>query len=408
MLTPLFAFSQIEERGTVVDDVENKKQTVSYSADTIIVADFLKVDTIIKAKEQVSAKDTLKSLDQSIKPIIADTDTIKVQAVVQPANLVEDEIVRDSCLLHNDAFISALAILTETEIVNTDKNLMNDNSSVVASVLSEQHNVEDTAKVAPKKWGQMFSFLTDTVDVSENDLLAKEKINNIDKWALGRRWAIGVQAGTDVGGAIPVPIENIPKTFNPYPRLNISLGARVSWSYNNTWSVHSEVTYKGVDMDADARVENQVFKLDGGTQYFSGTAQMNMSFKMIEVPLYVKVALSDKYNDFFIFGGYYSHILSSNFVTIAEKGYLGGKPDEYGGSITPDKPFIMDFSQYLDNWDAGIVLGYERRIWKRANLGIRMMVGFKDIFTPENAFFDYKMWNMRGSIFLEYDLFLIK
>ena len=29
------------------------------------------------------------------------------------------------------------------------------------------------------------------------------------------RFALGVQVGTDVGGAIPVPFRHIPETFNP-------------------------------------------------------------------------------------------------------------------------------------------------------------------------------------------------
>ena len=285
--------------------------------------------------------------------------------------------------------------------------------SITASIIWEPEKLapSTTEAYADKdydKKGGIFSFLTDPENSDDNNILAKKKINNIDKTTLGRRWAFGAQLGTDIGGAIPVPIKYIPKQFNPYPRLNLSIGARVSWSYNKKWSLHTEVTYKQIEMDADARVENQAFKQEESTQYFSGTAEMKMNFKMIEIPLYAKLALTNTHNSFLLLGGYYSYGLSSTFLTIAKSGYIGGKPDEYGGAITPEEPLPMDFSPYLDNWDAGIILGYERRIWKRANIGFRLMVGFKDIFTPENAFFDYAMWHMRGSVVLEYDLFLIK
>lgn len=43
------------------------------------------------------------------------------------------------------------------------------------------------------------------------------------------RFALGVQLGTDIGGAVPFPFKYIPDTFNPYPKLNLSLGAKLSF-----------------------------------------------------------------------------------------------------------------------------------------------------------------------------------
>lgn len=232
--------------------------------------------------------------------------------------------------------------------------------------------------------------------------------NNVDKWAKGRRWAMGVQVGTDIGSAIPVPFKYIPSTFNPFPKLKLSLGARFSWSYNNRWSLHLETTYKEVVMNADARVENQRFKQDGETQYYSGVARMDMSFTMVEFPIYAKFALTKSYNDFIILGAYYAYNLSPEFVTTATNGYIGGKPNMIDGAILPSEPLIMNFSEYLGKHDAGIVIGYEKRIWNRLNIGLRIMMGFNDIFRADAQFFDYKMWQMRGVVNLEYDLFLMR
>lgn len=64
----------------------------------------------------------------------------------------------------------------------------------------------------------------------------------------------------------------------------------------------------------------------------------------------------------------------------------------------------MDFGSSLGSWDAGVLVGYEKNMFSRLNLGIRVMMGFKDIFTNDNKYFDYKMLNMRGTITVSYNL----
>lgn len=235
------------------------------------------------------------------------------------------------------------------------------------------------------------------------------KNNNVDKWGKGRSWAIGVQLGTDIGGAIPVPFRYIPKTFNPYPKLNVSIGARGSWSFNDRWSLHAETTYKRVYMGADARVDDQKNTINGVVSYFSGTAYMEMDFTMIEVPLYAKMAITKNYNDFLIIGGYYSYNLKAKFITTPLIGYTGNNPGHVGVVISPDgEPIPMNFNEYLTKHDAGIILGYERRIWGRVNIGLRVMIGCMDIFKSNMKVLEYKMLHMRGVVNLEYDLFLLK
>ena len=43
------------------------------------------------------------------------------------------------------------------------------------------------------------------------------------------RFALGVQLGTDIGGAIPFPFSNVPDVFNPYPKLSPSIGAKLTF-----------------------------------------------------------------------------------------------------------------------------------------------------------------------------------
>ena len=118
---------------------------------------------------------------------------------------------------------------------------------------------------------------------SSSDSLASQQVDY--------RFALGVQLGTDVGGAIPVPFKYIPETFNPYPKLDLSLGAKLTFPLTSRWDIGAEVTYKTITMNADARVENQKFQDGDLMEYYSGTAEMRMDFTMLEVPVYTKYSL---------------------------------------------------------------------------------------------------------------------
>jgi hypothetical protein len=217
---------------------------------------------------------------------------------------------------------------------------------------------------------------------------------------------IGLLIGTDIGGAIPFPISNIPGTINAYPHISPALGASISFSLIKGWGVGVEINYKTVAMKADARVNNQRFHMDNdnATMYFTGTTKTDMKFIMLEVPLYTKYRFDNRN---FVFAGlYYSHIFSSSFVADPLKGYSGASPDI--AEITDVSDITMDFSQYLDNWDLGALVGYERAIFDRLKLALRFSMGFKDIFKSPNNYFDYSMLHARGCITLTYDLISTK
>jgi hypothetical protein len=211
---------------------------------------------------------------------------------------------------------------------------------------------------------------------------------------------LGLSLGTDIGGAIPFPISNIPGTINAYPHINPALGANLSFLLIKGWGLGVEVNYKTIAMKADARVNNQKFNMDNATMYFSGTTKTEMKFIMLEVPLYTKFRFTNR--NFVFAGAYYSHIFSSSFIADPVKGYSGSSPDV---AETIDVSDIkMDFSQYMDNWDYGALIGYEHAIFDRLKLALRLSMGFKDIFKSSSNYFDYSMLHMRGCITLGYDL----
>jgi hypothetical protein len=199
------------------------------------------------------------------------------------------------------------------------------------------------------------------------------------------------------------------------PKLNPSLGLSFTTYPLHRFTLTVEATYKQVGIDAKARVTGQKFTMvdDNGTAsltQFMGTAYVNMSFSMLEVPVYVGYSFGDGSNRV-ILGGYYSHIFEGRFTTDPIKGVvvdpaLPIDPDPV--LVTPENPVPGDmmplFNDYLDNWDAGMLVGYEWRVFPRFNLGARFSVGFKDIFRRGNNYLDYKMLHMRGTVSLSYSL----
>jgi hypothetical protein len=180
------------------------------------------------------------------------------------------------------------------------------------------------------------------------------------------------------------------------------LGAKFSFPFYGQFSLGAEITYKTVAMNADARVENQKFDDGGSIQYFSGTAEMNMSFTMLECPLYAKYRFGHSSHTLLV-GGYYAYVMSRKFETIAKKGYIGSLPDVVDSPV--DEDYIFSFSESMRNWDVGIIVGYELQVISRVHLGLRVMMGCADIFKPTDRYFEYNMYPMRGSVTLSYSLF---
>jgi hypothetical protein len=140
--------------------------------------------------------------------------------------------------------------------------------------------------------------------------------------------------------------------------------------------------------------------MDKATMYFTGTTKTEMKFIMLEIPIYTKYRFNNR--NFAFVGVYYSHIFSGSFIANPFKGYSGSSPNI--AETTDVSNITMDFSQYMDNWDTGTLIGYERAIFDRLKLALRFSMGFKDIFKSTSHYFDYNMLHMRGCVTLTYDL----
>ncbi len=208
--------------------------------------------------------------------------------------------------------------------------------------------------------------------------------------------------GTDIGGAVPIPFNAVGGSFNPYPKISVSLGARMYMNLRRKWNIGAELSYKTIAMDADARVTNQKFKGENMVQFFTGTSDICMRFTMLELPLYVKYMMGSRRQYGILLGAYGAYNFKSEFVTNARKGFIGGEANRMDSPLT--SPMVMDFTSTLDTWDVGLLAGYEAQLFPRISLGLHLLCGFKDIFISGSDFFDYKMKHLRGSLTVSYDL----
>lgn len=234
---------------------------------------------------------------------------------------------------------------------------------------------------------------------------AKEKKVKPEVW-YGKWPLLGVRVGTDIGGALPFPFSNIPGEFAPKIKPRLTLGGEVIVPVSKRFSVTAEVNFKTVAIDAEAFVEEQFFQAEDLNNnepvFFTGMADMNMSFSMIEIPVYAEYHFSGGRNRLLL-GGYYSVNKDQSFDVVAKKGYMQTtKGDEDLLSLNTN--FTMSFTDDLDSWDAGVLFGFERRIIENLSVNGKVHIGLKSIFTDGFEKLEYKMYQMRLAVGLTYEL----
>lgn len=240
-------------------------------------------------------------------------------------------------------------------------------------------------------------------------------VNPLAPLGVPPRYALGVHVGMDIGGAAPWPPANMRSDemkMSAVPKLNPSLGLSFTAHLPNRFSLSGEITYKQVGIDAEAWVSGQQFRIPGADgndliTRFRGTAHVVMDFTMLEIPIYVGYSFRGGRDRIYL-GAYYSYILKSNFNTTPLKGLVENpnNPSAPPIMVTPDNPVPSDvlpvFNNYLGNWDAGMLFGYEWQVLPRLKMTARFSMGFKDIFRKGSNYLEYKMLNMRGTIAVSY------
>lgn len=223
---------------------------------------------------------------------------------------------------------------------------------------------------------------------------------------------IGIHTGLDIGAAAPYPLSAMGEgnKISAVPYLTPALGFSGRAKMNDRWSLAVEATYKSFGIDAEAWVTDQRFRDPDDRDFmasFRGTTDLRMKFSMLEVPLYLGYSFGSCRGNKVILGPYYAKIFRSDFSVTPRKGVITGSSGYI--MVSDDEPYDPQrFDDDLSGWDIGGIVGYERRLMSRVNLGLRLAVGMKDIFKPGQSGLDFKMIHMRGSVVLSYALFDIR
>lgn len=223
--------------------------------------------------------------------------------------------------------------------------------------------------------------------------------------AQDRKLSIYPVLGVDLGGAVPFPLSDIPDgaggTPEPYPYLG--LGAE--YPIKGNWKLAAEVNYRIISFTSDAKVISQAYYPgDGSILYFSGDTYTDVELRQVEFPLVGIYQLRESRS--ILFGAYYSIILEGTFLTEAKNGVINADKDITDNAILPGNTNTdYEFSDKIDNYDYGVLIGYRYKLGEKMKLFGRIQVGFKSIFKPDFNNIDYEMYQVRLNIGASYRIF---
>ena len=244
--------------------------------------------------------------------------------------------------------------------------------------------------------------------------LVPEMFRSNENRTFFQSFSTGFQVGTDVGGAMPVPLRD---GFGPNDKMNVSLRVRpaigvfITKHFTEHWTMSLEGTRRDFGMSVLARVDEQIFVDREADLWmgFRGVAYMNMEFPMWEFALLGRYSF-ENIGGRAILGIYYARNRNTQFLTEPRQGVLfrvaDGRIDLDSPEIviSPDAPFTQDFSDAMNNWDFGILAGFEQQIlFPQLFLTARVSKGLTDIFHPEHRYLTFNMRQIRGSFALSYN-----
>ena len=212
------------------------------------------------------------------------------------------------------------------------------------------------------------------------------------------KWEFSSSLGIDMGGAIPLPLSEVPDDAKGTPKLKPNLGISFQRNFNERWSLGTELSYHTLSIDAEVNVVSQAFWADDRSYatYFSGEAYSSTELQFIEIPLTAYYHFNERWS--LVFGAYYSIILKGKLETEGKNGWISAdKNDTDNAPLPGTQNASFDFNDELDNYDVGALIGYRFKIGERVNLWGRFNVGFKSIFVPDFNNIDYDMYQFRFS-----------
>ena len=226
-------------------------------------------------------------------------------------------------------------------------------------------------------------------------------------------WTIGLRAGYNIGGTMPVPLPSEMKSINSFnPGLNFGVQVDFDKMFDKHWGIDIGLRFETKGMDTDVTVENYhtVFKQDGDQAECNYTGQQSTSFSgsYLTIPLLARYRFNSSWS--VVAGPYFSYALSTKFKGDASNGYQRQlKLDPITGAmvptglktdVTPDNPASYDFSNDMRKFNWGVEVGVDWQALKHflvfAHLDWGLNDAFKDSFSETISFPMYPVYGTIG------------
>jgi hypothetical protein len=211
-----------------------------------------------------------------------------------------------------------------------------------------------------------------------------------------KKWLIYPSLGIDMGGALPFPFSDIPEGSKGTPKLNPSLGFGFKYEMIEKWCISTELSYHVLAFSAKATVRSQSFYSDNHQDilYFTGYSKTDVELRFLQIPLIVSYDLNPNWS--ILLGPYYSKILDGSFSTEGTEGYLSDNKAITDSASLPGTANVpYNFNNFIDTWDAGILLGFRYKLNHRVDFWGNFNVGFKSIFVANFDNIEYEMYQFR-------------
>ena len=176
-------------------------------------------------------------------------------------------------------------------------------------------------------------------------------------------------------------------------------GLKMTFPFTRKWFLGSEVNYSRLKYGTSQRLDAGL-PLLGENVSFRGRQKAEVDLKQLMVPLYLKYMLNCN-KACVLFGFYGSYV----FDATLSSSFNGEKVSSCDGENIP-LTWKQDLSHTLEDWNAGVTIGYEHRIVKHLDLMCRISVGVREIVKQKQVWKD-RMLPLHACITLSYDVFRI-
>lgn len=238
-----------------------------------------------------------------------------------------------------------------------------------------------------------------------------------DSWAIRdlqqKGWKIGLRAGYNIGGTLPVPLPSEMKSINSFnPGMNFGVQVDFDKMWTKHWGTEFSLRFETKGMDADVTVENYhtIFK-DGEDMVecnYTGQQSTDFHASYITIPLAARYRFNNRWS--VLAGPYFSYVLSKKFSGDASNGYERQlKKDPITGAmvptgpktiVTPESAVSYDFSNDLRRFNWGVEVGVDWQAFKHflvfAHLDWGLNDAFKDSFAETISFPMFPVYGQIG------------